>query len=102
MNTGALLVEARQRAGLSRRELARRAGTSQATLSAYEHERVNPSVQVLERVLRAAGFVLEASLVSADDLERGRILEELLELAEAFPWRDPGQLEFPILAEALR
>ncbi len=97
-----LLIEARQRSGLSRRELARRAGTSQATLAAYESSRVSPSVPVLERILRSAGFILEAKLVEANEFERGVVLRDLLELADAFPWADPGPLSFPILAEHLR
>jgi transcriptional regulator with XRE-family HTH domain len=96
-----LLIDARVRSGLSRRELARRAGTSQATLSAYEQGRICPSVRVLERILLAAGFVLDAKLVSADELERGRMLEELLDLAEQYPWRERGDLRFPILSKAI-
>jgi transcriptional regulator with XRE-family HTH domain len=49
-------VEARRRSGLSRRELARRAGTSPATLAAYEAGRITPSVDTLDRLLDAPGF----------------------------------------------
>ncbi|MEI6403186.1 MAG: helix-turn-helix transcriptional regulator [Actinomycetota bacterium] len=42
MHASALVVEARLRSGLSRRELARRAGTSAATLAAYEAGRITP------------------------------------------------------------
>lgn len=102
MKPDQLLLEARRRSGLSRRELARRAGTSQATLFAYEHGRIRPGIDVLERILLAAGFALEARLVSADEVERGRILAELLDLAEQFPWRPRGPLAFPILAGPAR
>ncbi len=50
-----LLADARQRAGLSVTELARRAGTSRPTLSAYEHGRVSPRLDTVERILSAAG-----------------------------------------------
>ncbi len=50
-----LIATAREHAGLSRAELARRAGTSRPTLSAYEHGRVSPSLQTLERILAATG-----------------------------------------------
>lgn len=46
---------ARRSSGLAQAELARRAGTSQSTLSAYERRRKAPSLEVTERLLRAAG-----------------------------------------------
>lgn len=57
--TDSLLAVAREEAGLSRAELARRSGTSRPTLSAYEHGRVSPTLDTLERVLGAAGHRLE-------------------------------------------
>jgi transcriptional regulator with XRE-family HTH domain len=54
------LCEARQRSGLSQEELARRAGTSRPTLSAYENGRKAPTADTLERLLMAAGFLLRA------------------------------------------
>ena len=53
-----MLRDARRRAGLTLDELARRAGTSGATLSAYEHGRKTPITSVFERILDAAGFRL--------------------------------------------
>src|SRR5690348_14066078 len=60
MAGGDLIVRARRTAGLSQAELARRAGTSRTTLSAYEHGRKSPSLDTLERLLAAAGFELAA------------------------------------------
>lgn len=69
MNTwaGNLIRLARHDAGLSQRELARRAGTSQATLSAYEAGRKSPSFETLVRVVRAAGQDLRVQVVPYDD-----------------------------------
>ncbi|HVL98266.1 MAG TPA: helix-turn-helix transcriptional regulator [Egibacteraceae bacterium] len=53
-----LLRSARRRAGLSQHALARRAGTSQPTLSAYERGEKGPSVETLTRLLAAAGTTL--------------------------------------------
>ena len=53
-----LLREARRRAGLSQAALARRAGTSQPTLSAYERGLKDPSAATLDRLLAAAGTAL--------------------------------------------
>ncbi len=50
-----LLSTARVEAGLSVAELARRGGTSRPTVSAYEHGRVSPTVDTLERLLAATG-----------------------------------------------
>lgn len=64
---GNLIKLARYGAGLSQRELARRAGTSQATLSAYETGRKSPSFETLVRVIRAAGQDLRVHLAPLDD-----------------------------------
>jgi transcriptional regulator with XRE-family HTH domain len=48
-----ILQVARRVAGLSQAELAERAGTSQATLSAYERGAKSPALKVAERILNA-------------------------------------------------
>jgi transcriptional regulator with XRE-family HTH domain len=63
---GNLIKQARLTAGLSQRELARRAGTSQATLSAYERGEKSPSVDTLARVVRSAGLDLRISIAEAE------------------------------------
>ncbi len=64
---GNLIKLARHDAGLSQRELARRAETSQATLSAYETGRKSPSLDTLARIVRAAGQDLRIQVVAYDD-----------------------------------
>lgn len=54
-----LLVYARRAAGLTQDALARLAGTSQPTLSAYERGAKSPSLAVAERIIEAAGHRLE-------------------------------------------
>lgn len=95
MNAAQLLRSARRRAGLSTRELARRAGTSHATVSAYETGRKSPSIDTLDRLLRAAGFVLEGDLVPAPAADRGDELAAALDLAASFPARHTKTLRFP-------
>lgn len=56
---GALIREARQRAGLTQVQLARLARTSQPTISAYESGAKEPGADALVRVLAAAGFTVE-------------------------------------------
>ena len=57
-----LLREARRRAGLSQRELAKRAGTAQSVVARIERGLRDPSWQTLERLIAAAGFSLHAEL----------------------------------------
>lgn len=64
---GNLIRLARRDAGISQRELARRAKTSQATLSAYESGKKSPSLDTLARIVRAAGQDLRIQLVPYDD-----------------------------------
>ena len=94
-----MIRTARGRSNLSLRALAARAGTSHATLSAYESGRVDPTTAVLSRIVAAAGCSLEATLLgSPSDLggmPRGDELIAVLELAEQFPARHARGLEFP-------
>ena len=57
--TSDLLERARREARLSQHELARMAGTSRPTLSAYEHGRKSPTLDTVTRLLDAAGFSLD-------------------------------------------
>lgn len=58
METGEMLRMARRVAGVSQQELARRAGTSRPTLSAYERGRKSPSLVTAQRLLEQVGFEL--------------------------------------------
>jgi transcriptional regulator with XRE-family HTH domain len=60
MEPGGLLEHARASAGLTQDELARRAGTSRTTLSAYENGRKSPTVATFARLLSEAGCELAA------------------------------------------
>jgi transcriptional regulator with XRE-family HTH domain len=101
VDAGRTLRRARVRAGLSLRVLAERAGTSHATLAAYEAGRAVPRVDTLDRILRAAGYATDIDLVGradATDAERqakGDQLRQALELAAMFPARHAKRLRFP-------
>lgn len=107
MDPGSAIRRARLRAGLTQHALANRAGTSQATLSAYESGRKQPSVGTLDRLLAAAGARL--TVVPADARERepgpgelarrGRDFVRALELAEALPVSHRPTLGYPRLPE---
>ncbi len=59
MHPALLLRTARTRAGLSQRELARRAGSVQSVVARIERGQVSPSWDTLTRLLAAAGFEME-------------------------------------------
>lgn len=60
--SGPILRQARLRAGLTQRELAVRARTSQSVVARIEQGRSDPSTATLTRLLAAAGFELRAEL----------------------------------------
>lgn len=64
---GNLIRLARHDGGLSQRELAQRAGTSQAAIAAYESGRRSPTLETLARIVRAAGQDLRIQVVAYDD-----------------------------------
>jgi transcriptional regulator with XRE-family HTH domain len=62
----ALVREARQRAGLTQAELARRVGTSQPAIARYERARAMPDLGTLHRIVEACGFELRLELGEPD------------------------------------
>jgi transcriptional regulator with XRE-family HTH domain len=101
VDAASTLRRARRGAGLSLRVLAERAGTSHATLAAYESGRAVPRVDTLDRILRAAGYATDIAIERrADTTEperraKGEELREALELAAMFPARHRRRLRVP-------
>jgi hypothetical protein len=96
----------RRRRGLTQADLARRAGTSQPVVSAYEHGRRDPTVGTLQRLLDAAGEQLRITADVApggppparSPEEHARRLVDVLLLADAIPVRPrPRELHAPRL-----
>jgi transcriptional regulator with XRE-family HTH domain len=99
-----VVEEIQRRSGLSQAELARRAGIPRSVLNVYVRGRREPGADALMRIASAAGFDLR--LVErkppVDPERAGRILVQVLELAEALPFRPRAELQFPPLAERLK
>lgn len=105
MDFASVIRDSRLEAGLTQAELAERSGTSQSTLSAYEHGRKVPSARTLERILAASGHRLRVehgaqpvrtpSRAAHERVARG--LHDVLELAAALPSRPDPELRFPKL-----
>lgn len=79
-----LLREARQRARVSQRELARRAGTSQSVIARIELGQTDPSTGTLARLLAAAGFELRADL-SSRQVADTHMLEDVARILHLTP-----------------
>jgi transcriptional regulator with XRE-family HTH domain len=78
MEAGALIRQARLRAGLSQAELARRLGTTQSSVARLETPGSNPRVRTLERALAAAGRRLELRDAKArSSIDEGLIRRQL-------------------------
>ena len=103
VNTADAIRDARHAAGLTQSELAERSGTSQATVSAYEHGAKTPTPATLARLLAAAGRRLTTvratrpvRVPTAAELEdRSHVLAQVVDLAERLPARPSRQLRFP-------
>ena len=92
--------------------MARRAGTSQPVISAYERGRRDPTTATLRRLLLAAGERLDLDAAPVvvsepggpvkplDDVARAAQLVDLLLLGEAFPHRRTGPLTFPRISSS--
>jgi transcriptional regulator with XRE-family HTH domain len=65
--SGDLLREGRLRAGLTQRELATRARTSQSAVARWESGEVVPSFERLRELVRACGLELTVGLATYDD-----------------------------------
>ena len=110
MDVRELIRDARREAGLTQAVLATRSGTSQATLSSYERGRKDPSATTATRILAAAGWKLARTPAtravwtpSAMELERrGRILAQVIDLAERLPSNPQRPLRYPPLRRLVR
>jgi uncharacterized protein len=100
---GSLVEEIHRRSGLSQAELARRAGIPRSVLNVYLHGRREPGAETLLRLASAAGLRLQLGKRKppVDPERAGRILVQVLELAEALPFRPRSEIQYPPLTERL-
>ena len=74
---------ARRRAGLSQRELARKSGIPQSSISRIERGLISPTVDTLERLIRACGMELEPVDRPGEDAVDRTLIWENLQLSPA-------------------
>jgi transcriptional regulator with XRE-family HTH domain len=75
-----VLQHAREQAGLTQAELGRCLGVSQSAIAKLEHPRSNPSIEVLDRALRATGHRLELLATACDQTVDESLIRRHLEL----------------------
>jgi transcriptional regulator with XRE-family HTH domain len=96
-----LIARIRAASGFSQTELAARSGIDRSVLSAYEHARRQPSVAALARIAQAAGVELDLmpSTGAGADERAGQVLAQVLDLAQALPYRPREELTYPPLIQ---
>ena len=73
------VLYARKKAGFSQRELAERAGVTQATVARIEKSEIDPKLGTVSGLLKACGFELDISPLGGAGVDRTAI-RELLKL----------------------
>ncbi len=101
--SASLMDEIYRASGLSQAELARRAGMPRSVVNVYLRGHREPGADALAKLAAAGGLELTVVPRKAPlDAERaGRILVQVLELAEALPYRPRPTLDYPRLADRL-
>lgn len=72
-----MLREARRRAGITQRDLARRTGVAQPTIARIERGLVDPRVSTLDRLLGECGSRLSAQTAPGFGIDRSQMRELL-------------------------
>jgi transcriptional regulator with XRE-family HTH domain len=102
-SAASLVQMALDQSGLTQAELARRAGISRSVLNAYLKGHREPGADALLRIVSSAGGKLELGehKPPVDPVRAGRILMQVLGLAEALPYRPRAEMRYPRLADRL-
>lgn len=78
---GQLLREARERHGVSQKQLAMRASTTQSAISRIERDRVSPSVETLRELLYLLGEDLELGASPRDSGIDATLIDKQLRMS---------------------
>jgi transcriptional regulator with XRE-family HTH domain len=86
MIDGDVLLMLRRRTGRTQADVAAATGIPASVISAYERGRRQPSLANASRIIDALGYSVKFDFV-LDPVEQARRLHDVLELAEALPYR---------------
>ena len=103
MSAASLVADILRKSGLSQAELARRAGIQRSVLNAYMRGKREPGADALLRIAGAAGVRLEFEerKPPVDPQRASYILNQVLGLAEALPYRPRAEMAYPPLKDRL-
>jgi transcriptional regulator with XRE-family HTH domain len=98
-----LIADVLEKSGLSQAELARRAGLPRSVLNAYLKGHREPGADTLLRIAAAAGAGLEVEprRPPVDPERASKILNQVLGLAQALPYRPRAEMAYPPLKDRL-
>jgi transcriptional regulator with XRE-family HTH domain len=103
MSAASLVADILRKSGLTQAELARRAGLPRSVLNAYMRGNREPGADALLRIASAAGvrLELEERRPPVDAQRASFILNQVLGLAEALPYRPRAEMAYPPLKDRL-
>jgi transcriptional regulator with XRE-family HTH domain len=103
MSAASLVADILRKSGLTQAELARRAGLPRSVLNAYMRGTREPGADALLRIAGAAGvrLELEERRPPVDPQRASFILNQVLGLAEALPYRPRAEMAYPPLKDRL-
>src|SRR4051794_7199330 len=103
MSAATVIADVLEQSGLSQAELARRAGVPRSVLNSYLKGHREPGGDALLRLVAAGGATLglEMRRPPVDPERASTILNQVLGLAEALPFRPRGEIAYPPLKNRL-
>jgi transcriptional regulator with XRE-family HTH domain len=103
MSAAALIGDVLEQSDLTQAELARRAGIPRSVLNAYLKGNRDPGAEALLRIAAAGGVRLgvEKRRPPVDPGRASKILNQVLGLAEALPYRPRAEMAYPPLKDRL-
>jgi transcriptional regulator with XRE-family HTH domain len=98
-----LVGRIQRRSGLTQAELARRAGLPRSVVNVYLKGNREPGADVIARLAAAGGFEIELvpRKPPVDPERASKVLVQVLELAEALPFRPRPDLAYPNLSKRI-
>lgn len=97
-----IIRDARHAAGLTQRELAQRLHMTQSAIAKLERPEANPTVETLDRVLRATGRRLELIAPAWGDIDEDLIRDSLaVPMAERIQQAERLALDFAQIRAAM-
>lgn len=78
-NIGSSIKSAREKVGMTQKELAEKMGTTPQNISQYERNIRNPKLETRERLAEAMGLSSDTFLITYNDSQMAQELEQFLE-----------------------